>query len=72
MAFTSWSSLKTQLLDAMSDGSWKEKSFEADGKKVEFRSLSEIRTYFDFVNRMAAEENGVTYGRTYARGGGLF
>jgi hypothetical protein len=72
MAFTTWSDLKTKMENDIADRSWMCKRYEMDGDVMEYASLAEFKSTYDYVCFMAGLECGIPVGRTYARGGGLF
>jgi len=71
MAFTSWSALKTQMLDDFASGDWSMlKSYSIGTRQVTYRSFVEFKQQLEFVEAMAARESGQSFGRVYAVSGG--
>lgn len=72
MPFTTWGALKTQMLDDMTNRSWRVKTYEMDGQTTEYTSFTEFKKALDYVCLMAEQEAGTYSSRTYARSGGRF
>lgn len=65
--FTTWSALKTQLLNDFARGAHMQKSYTCGDTTVEFRNFGEFRDMLAFVEaRAAAESTGRAPRRTYA------
>ena len=72
MAFSTWSALKKEILDAIASGIWRAKSFEADGFHKEFHNIADLIKWLEWVENRAAEEEAGAGGiplRTNARAG---
>lgn len=70
MAFTTWSALKTRMLDDLASGKWMLKSYTIDGVSRTFVSIDEFMKVLEYAERKAAQESGGYAGRTYAKQGG--
>lgn len=70
MAFTTWTALKTQLLDDLASGGWKTKSYQIGDVTRTFRDFSDFKQFLELVEYRAATEGGTAVGRTYAKQGG--
>ena len=74
MAFSTWTTLKTSMLNDLASGSWKIKSYQlgADGPATTYRSWDDFKQALEYVSSKAGEESSSTVGRTYAyQKGGL-
>ena len=72
MAFTTWTSLKAEMLDDLQSGKWKIKSYAIGDFSRTFASVDEFLRMLAYVGTEASKESGAS-GRTYARpvsGGG--
>lgn len=58
MAFTSWSALKTQILDAIADGDILTSEYSIGGRTQRFRSMDEVEKILNLCDRMLGSENG--------------
>ena len=58
MAFTSWTALRTSILDGLADGSVLTSSYGIHGRNHVFKSLYEVRSFLDFVEMQIAAESG--------------
>lgn len=58
MAFTTWSALKTSILDAIADGSILTQSYTIAGRTRTFRNLDEVMRFLSLCDRMIAAEGG--------------
>jgi len=69
LAFTSWTALKTAILDAVADGSILTKSYSIDGRTHVMRDASDIKALLQMCDeQIAAEGSGfvrnlATFGR---------
>lgn len=70
MAFTTWTALKTEMLNDLATGKWKVKRYRVDETDIEYATFDEFRGALEYVERRAAVESGGFSGRTYARQGG--
>lgn len=68
--FTTWTALKTQLLDDFAKGLHSRKSYTCGDTTVEFRNFSEFRDMLAFVENRAAAEGNRAPRRTLAGQGG--
>lgn len=74
MAFTTWTALKTSMLDDLAAGKWRVKSYQlgADGPSTVYRSWADFQAALEYVTSKAGQEAGTAVGRTYAsQSGGL-
>lgn len=54
MAFTDWSTLYSGMLDDLSSGSWKIKSYTLpDGRSTTYRDIQDFLTFLDYVKKQA-------------------
>ena len=58
MAFTSWSALKTAVLNDLADGNVLTKSYSISGRSHTFRDLSEVAKFISFCDQQIAAESG--------------
>lgn len=58
MAFSTWTALKTSLLDAIADGSILTSSYAINGRSHSFRSLDEAMRFIQFCDQQIAAESG--------------
>lgn len=65
MAFTTWATLKTTILNALKDGSILTKSYTLNDRTMTFRDLGEVMDFLKFIDQQIASESGS--GRTYAK-----
>lgn len=78
MAFTSWAALKAQMendiAEIVSGGAWRTRSYEiatgAGSRRLEYRSMEELQAAYEWVCRLAREEEAPFSRRVYARNGG--
>lgn len=68
MAFSTWSALKTAILDDLANGSVLTKSYTIEGRRREFQDLRQVAEFIQFCDMqiMAASgdrENFVTFAR---------
>ena len=68
MAFTTFSALKTAILDAMADslsGAPCTGEYEINGRKMKYRNYEELQRLYDWVCIRASKESGVrrSFGR---------
>lgn len=59
MAFSSWSALKTAILDAIADhvaGKPCTGEYEIDGQRMRYRSFDELQRLYEFAHKQAARE----------------
>lgn len=73
MAFSSWANLKTQILDALADGSILTGSYTIQGRTHQFRSLKEVAEMINFCDlQIAASSSGdlTSYAEFKRPGGG--
>lgn len=75
--FTSWISLREQMLDDLASGNWRKVSSYSvstagASRSITYRSFSEFREILAWVTDQAAQESGVAayHGRTLAAQGG--
>ena len=74
MAFTTWTALKTAMLDDLAAGKWRVKSYQlgVDGPSTTYRSFADFKEALEYVTSKAGAEAGTAVGRTYAyQKGGL-
>jgi hypothetical protein len=64
MAFTTWTALKTAILNAIADGSILTSSYTINGRTINFRTLKEVTDYIVFIDQQIASEGGGA--RTFA------
>jgi len=65
--FTTWSALKTQLLNDFARGAHTQKTYTCGDTTIEFRSFAEFKDMLAFVEaRAAIEASGRVPRRTYA------
>ena len=67
MAFTTWTALKTELLDDLQSGKWKIKSYSIGEFARTFASVDDFLKMLHYVTTQASTEASGTSGRTYAR-----
>jgi hypothetical protein len=65
MAFTTWSALKTAVLDGLANGSVLTSSYTINGRVINFRNLKEVTDFLKFIDQQIAAGNNS--GRTYAK-----
>lgn len=70
MAFTTWSALKTLMLNDLASGSWKTKSYTIGDMTRTFRDFADFKQVLDYVENKALAETSTSVGRTYAKQGG--
>jgi hypothetical protein len=70
MAFTTWTALRTSMLDDLASGSWKTKSYSIGDMTRTFRDFEDFKAMLDYVETRAAAESSTYVGRTYAKNGG--
>ena len=58
MAFVDWSTLKTQILDALADGNILTGEYEIEGRRHKFRSLEEVMKFLELVDTQIAAGSG--------------
>jgi hypothetical protein len=59
MAFSTWSALKTSILNDIADGSILTQSYNiANGRSRNFRSLREVTDFLQFCDMQIAAEGG--------------
>ena len=58
MAFTTWSALKTGILDDLADGSALTKSYSIEGRSRSFHSLKEVQDFLQFCDMKILAESG--------------
>ena len=63
MAFTSWSALRTSILNDIADSSFLTKSYSVQGRNHTFRSHKEVQGFLAFIEQqmMAEDGNRVNY-----------
>ena len=66
MAFTTWTVLRTAILDSLADGSWKTQSYQALGRSIRFTSLAEVMEFLDYVDKKIAEASLTGGSRNFA------
>ena len=54
MAFSTWNALKTQILDALADGSILTRQYQIGGRMHTFRSLDEVMEFLKYCDTMIA------------------
>lgn len=59
MAFTTWSALKTTILNDLADGSARTRRYSVGERQVEFHSLKEIMDFLAYCDVMILGESGV-------------
>jgi hypothetical protein len=64
MAFTTWSALKTSILDDMASGSVLTKSYAVGDVNRTFRDLSEVITFLKFIDYQISAETTTRRGPT--------
>ncbi len=64
MAFTTWTALKTAILNAIADGSVLTSSYTINGRTITFRALKEATDFIAFIDQQIASEAGGA--RTFA------
>jgi len=70
-AFTSWSVLKTAVLDALMAGNIFAGSYSIGGRSISFRSLREVQDFLSFCDmQISAEAGGATAYAKFERPGG--
>lgn len=75
MAFTSWSDLKSRMLDDLASGMWCKKSYKLGDVETVYRDFSDFKAAMEFVIQKAAEESAsssIPIARTFARSVGRF
>lgn len=71
MGFTSWSALKTQILDSIVAGNVLAGSYSIGGRSISFRSLKEAQDLISFCDmQISAEAGGATAYAKFERPGG--
>jgi len=58
MAFTSWTALRTAILDALADGSILTGSYTIQGRTHTFRTFKEVSEMIQFCDMQIAAGNG--------------
>lgn len=58
MAFSTWTALKTTILDALDDGSVLTKSYSIGDKQHSFRDLTEVLAMLKYIDTKIAAEAG--------------
>lgn len=69
--FTTWAALKTQILNALSNGSILTEEYEITGRRRRFRSLKEVREMLDYCDMMTGSttEGGLTAYASFKKSG---
>ena len=70
MAFVSWAALKQEMLDDLSTGRWKVKSYQIGEISRTFVTVDELLKMLAYVETKTATESSSVSGRTYAKNGG--
>lgn len=65
MAFTTWSALKTAILDDIANGSVLTSSYTINGRSHNFRTLKEVMDFLKFIDQRIGTDSGG--GRNYAK-----
>jgi hypothetical protein len=65
MAFTTWTALKTAILDGLASGAVLTSSYTINGRTITFRNFKEVTDYLGFIDRQIAAESKI--GRTHAK-----
>lgn len=65
--FTTWTALKTTMLDDLASNSWRTAEYTVAGRQVKYRTFAEFKEALEYVTYMADQESGTVAGRTYAR-----
>jgi hypothetical protein len=69
-SFTTWTALRTQLLDDFARGAHVQKSYTCGETTITYRDFAEFREMLEYVERRAAAETDRPVRRTYAAQGG--
>ena len=67
MAFTSWSALKTQILDDIVSGKALVSGYSIGGRSISFRNFTEIRGFLEYCDMQIKAGGGLTGGTAYAK-----
>ncbi len=58
MAFTTWTALKTAILDDLQNGSVLTKSYAVDGRRREFQDLRQVQEFLAYCDQQILAESG--------------
>ena len=65
--FTSWSALKTQILNDLASGKALTSGYSIGGHSINFRSFTEIRSFLEYCDMQIKAEGGLSGGTAYAK-----
>ncbi len=64
MAFTSWASLRTQILDDLASGKSLVGGYSIGGRSISFKSLREVQDFISFCDiQIKAGDSGTAYAK---------
>lgn len=71
-----WTAIVADITQSLSDGSWKKKSIEVNGDKIEFSTIGEVTKFLNYAKSQLTEDSTNPYstGRiiTSSNGMGLY
>ena len=59
MPFTTWSALKTTILNDIADNSFRTKSYSINGRSHAFQDMREVREFLQLCDQMTMAGTGV-------------
>ena len=68
--FTTWSDLKTQVLNDLASGNWRTSEYTTPIGTRSFHTLKDYTAFLAFIDQQVGVEAGTGVGRTYAKQGG--